>query len=260
MQWLAEICVRRPVFAAVLSIMIIVIGLAAYEQLGVDQFPKIDLPVVTVTTRLPGSGAEDVETEISDKIEAAVNTISGLDELRSSSSEGVSVVVASFLLEKNADVAAQEVRDRVNSVLADLPKNIDQPVVTKLDPDAQPIFYIAMHSEKSQRDTTEYADKVLRRRLENVAGVGEVTLLGGQKRQVNLWLDPVRMRALGITAVDVSRAVAAQNLTLPGGRIDASRDQLTLRIHGRVEDMHGMQRIIVKEGALPVRLEDIARV
>src|SRR5437588_7487803 len=128
MQWLAELCVRRPVFAAVLTLVTMVVGGVFVTQLGVDQFPKIDFPAVTVTTVLPGASPEDVETEISDKIEGAVNTISCLDELRSNSSEGVSQVIIQFLLEKNVDVAAQEVQQKVNMVLAELPRGIDPPV------------------------------------------------------------------------------------------------------------------------------------
>src|SRR5947209_7605066 len=146
MQWLAEVCVKRPVFATVLILVICVIGVFGYQKLGVDRFPKIDLPIVTVTTRLPGAAPEDVETEISDKVEEAVNTISGIDELRSISSEGVSLVFITFVLEKDSDVAAQEVRDRLNTVIADLPRGIDLPIVTKLDPDASPVLFIALQA------------------------------------------------------------------------------------------------------------------
>ena len=138
MQWLAEICVRRPVFATVLSLVILVVGGVFYGKLGVDQFPKLDIPYVMVITRLPGASPEDVEREISEKIEGAVNTISGIDELRSDSSEGVSRVMIQFLIEKDVDVATQEVRDRVASIVSDLPKDIDQPTITKLDPTLRP--------------------------------------------------------------------------------------------------------------------------
>src|SRR6476660_6798034 len=162
MQWLASISVRRPVFASVLILALTVVGAFAFTRLGLDRFPKVDFPTVVVTTRLQGAAPEEVETEISDKIEEAVNTISGIDELRSTSSEGVSTVVISFLLEKDADVASQEVRDRVNRVLPLLPRNIDQPTVEKFDPDSSPVMTLAVVANKpvvSQRDITEYADK-----------------------------------------------------------------------------------------------------
>src|SRR6185295_6715062 len=134
MQWLAQICVKRPVFAGVLMLVIVVLGMVGYTRLGLDQFPNIDLPFVLVTTTLDGASPEEVETDISDKIEGAVNTIDGIDELRSTSAEGFSQVAIVFKLEKNSDVGAQEVRDKVNNVLRDLPKGIDPPIVSKVDP------------------------------------------------------------------------------------------------------------------------------
>src|SRR5580704_9922582 len=155
MQWLAAICVKRPIFASVLILVLCVIGIAGYAQLGVDLFPNVDLPIVVVVTNEPGAAPEDIETEITDKIEEAVNTISGIDELRSVTTEGVSQVAITFVLEKDVNVAAQEVRDRLNTVLADLPKDIDQPVVQRLDPDASPILYFALRSSShTVRETT----------------------------------------------------------------------------------------------------------
>jgi hydrophobic/amphiphilic exporter-1 (mainly G- bacteria), HAE1 family len=175
MQWLASLCVKRPIFASVLILLVCVIGIAGYVQLGVDRFPNVDFPIVVVTTTQPGAAPEDVETEITDKVEEAVNTISGIDELRSITTEGVSQVVVTFVIDKNVDVGAQEVRDRVNTVLASLPKDIDQPTVQKLDPDAAPVLYFALKSkEHTIREATELADKRLRRVLESVDGVGQV--------------------------------------------------------------------------------------
>ena len=162
MHKLAELCVKRPVFASVLILSLVVVGMFAYAQLGVDRFPNVDFPFVTVSTRLVGAAPEEIETEITDKIEEAVNTISGIDELRSTSSEGVSMVIVAFLLEKDADVAAQEVRDRVNRVLPMLPRTIEQPTVEKFDPDSAPVLTLALSAKKPIRDITEYADKVLR--------------------------------------------------------------------------------------------------
>src|SRR6266581_6376541 len=199
MQWLAAISVKRPVFASVLILALTVIGAFSFSRLGLDRFPKVDFPTVVVTTRLPGAAPEEMETEISDKIEEAVNTISGIDELRSTSSEGVSQVMISFLLEKDTDVAAQEVRDKVNGVLPQLPRTIQQPRVDRLDPDAAPVLSLALTATKPVRDITEYADKVLRRQLESVNGVGQVLILGGRQRQINIWLDADRLRAYNLT-------------------------------------------------------------
>ena len=234
MQWLASISVKRPVFATVIILTLTVIGAFAFGRLGLDRFPKVDFPTVVVTTRLPGAAPEEVETEITDKIEEAVNTISGIDELRSNSSEGVSQVIIAFLLEKDADIAAQEVRDRVNRVLPLLPKTIDQPTVEKFDPDSAPILTLAVSANKPIRDITEYSDKTLRRQLENVNGVGQVLVQGGRSRQINLWLDPARLEAYNLTVTDVSRALQAQNAEIPGGRIEQGATAMTLRTRGRV--------------------------
>ncbi len=262
MQWLAEICVRRPILASVMVLMILVIGAVGYSRLGVDRFPKIDLPNITITTRLPGAAPEDVESEITDRIERAVNTASGIEELRSASAEGVSQVYVQFELEKDINVAAQEVRDRVAAVAAELPTGAEPPVVTKVDPDAQPILFLSVAGAgRDIREVTTYASTRIRRDLESISGVGQVTVLGGRERQINIWLDPVRMRAYGITAPEVARVVAAENITLPGGRIDTGPDYLTLRVHGRVMRPHELERFVLRQGdGKTVRLGDVGRV
>jgi HAE1 family hydrophobic/amphiphilic exporter-1 len=261
MQWLAALCVRRPVFATVLILSLTVIGAFSFLQLGVDRFPKVDFPTVLVTTVQPGAAPEQVETEITDKIEEAVNTISGIDELRSVSSEGISQVIISFVLEKDADVAAQEVRDKVNGALPLLPKTIQQPRVDKFDPDAAPVLSLALTANKPVRDITEYADKVLRRQIESLEGVGQVLILGGRQRQINVWLDADRLRAYNVTVTDVSRALQAQNIEIPGGRMDQGPQSVTLRTRGRVESVREFGDIIVRESqGHPVKVSDIAQV
>ena len=261
MQWLAALCVKRPVFATVLILSLSVIGAFSFTRLGVDRFPKIDFPTVLVTTVQPGAAPEQIETEVTDKIEEAVNTISGIDELRSTSSEGISQVAISFVLEKDTDVAAQEVRDKVNGVLPLLPKTIQQPRVDKMDPDASPVLSLALSANRPVKDITEYADKVLRRQLESVNGVGQVLILGGRQRQVNVWLDADRLRAYNVTVTDVSRALQAQNIEIPGGRVDQGPQSLTLRTRGRVQSVADFNDIVVREkDGHPVRIADVARV
>jgi hydrophobic/amphiphilic exporter-1 (mainly G- bacteria), HAE1 family len=261
MQWLAALCVKRPVFATVLILSLTVIGAFSFTRLGVDRFPKVDFPTIVITTVQPGAAPEQIETEISDKIEEGVNTISGIDELRSTSSEGISLVVVSFVLEKDTDVAAQEVRDKVNSVLPLLPKTIQQPRVDKFDPDAAPVLSLALSAKKPVRDITEYADKVLRRQLESVNGVGQVLILGGRQRQINIWLDADRLRAYNLTVTDVSRALQAQNIEIPGGRVDQGPQSLTLRTRGRVQTVAEFGDIVIREkDGHPVRIVDVARV
>jgi HAE1 family hydrophobic/amphiphilic exporter-1 len=261
MQWLASISVRRPVFATVITLSLTVVGAFAFTQLGLDRFPKVDFPTVVVTTRLPGAAPEEVETEVTDKIEEAVNTISGIDELRSNSSEGVSQVIIAFLLEKDGDVAAQEVRDRVNRVLPRLPRTIEQPTVEKFDPDSAPVMTLSVSAAAPIRDITEYADKMLRRQLESVSGVGQVVVVGGRARQINILLDADRLRAQNLTVTDVSRAVQAQNTEIPGGRVEQGGTAMTLRTRGRVESVAAFGDIVVhqREGH-QVLLRDVATV
>jgi hydrophobic/amphiphilic exporter-1 (mainly G- bacteria), HAE1 family len=261
MQWLAALCVKRPVFATVLILSITVVGAFSFTRLGVDRFPKVDFPTVVVTTVQPGAAPEQIETEITDKIEEAVNTISGIDELRSISSEGISQVMVAFVLEKNTDVAAQEVRDKVNGVLPLLPKTIQQPRVDRFDPDAAPVLSLALSANKPTRDITEYADKVLRRQLESVNGVGQVLVLGGRARQINLWLDGDRVRAHNLTVTDVARALQMQNVEIPGGRMDQGQQSVTLRTRGRVQTIAEFNDIVVSEkDGHPIRMSDVATV
>ena len=261
MQWLAAICVRRPVFASVIVLILSVVGLFSYFGLGLDRFPKIDFPNVTIVTVLPGSAPEEIETEITDKIEAAVNTISGIDELRSTSVEGVSQVIITFVIDKDVNLAAQEVRDHVSAILGELPPGIEQPVITKIDPDATPVLTLALSSNASARDTTEFADKVMRREIESISGVGQVLVVGGRNRQINVLIDPEKLQKFNLSGVDVERALRSQNIALPSGRVEQGSRQLTLRTQGRVESVQQMADIVVatREG-YAVRIGDIGMV
>lgn len=247
MNQLAAICVKRPVFATVLILVLVVFGVFGYSKLGLDRFPKVDFPMITVTTRMPGSAPEEIETEITDKIEEAVNTVNGIEELRSVSSEGISLVYVQFHLEKDADVAAQDVRDKINRILPELPEDVEQPTVEKLDPDSSPIVTVAVSAPEpaTLRDITEYCDKVLRRQLETVSGVGQVMLVGGQARQINVRLDPLKLRAYDLTVADAARALAAQNLQMPSGSMKVGDTEYTLRTMGRVTNMKEMEAIAV---------------
>ena len=261
MQWLASISVRRPVFATVITLSLTVVGAFAFTRLGLDRFPKVDFPTVVVTTRFPGAAPEEVETEVTDKIEEAVNTISGIDELRSNSSEGVSQVIIAFLLEKDGDVAAQEVRDRVNRVLPLLPRTIEQPTVEKFDPDAAPVMTLAVSAPAPIRDITEYADKTLRRQLESVSGVGQVVVVGGRARQINIVLDADRLRAYNLTVTDVTRALQLQNAEIPGGRVEQGATAMTLRTRGRVAAVDEFGDIVVRRSeGHQILLRDVAKV
>ena len=179
MQKLAEICIRRPVFAAMLILALVVVGGTSYLRLGVDRFPSVDLPTVSIRTQLPGASTEEVETGISKRIEEVVNTVEGIDELRSISGPGTSVVIVTFNLNRDIDTAAQDVRDRVATILKDLPKDATPPLVSKFDNDQQPVLTVALAGDRPLRELTELADKVVKIRLERSAGVGEVRKRSG---------------------------------------------------------------------------------
>jgi HAE1 family hydrophobic/amphiphilic exporter-1 len=261
MQKLAEICVRRPVFATMLILSITVVGAFSFRSLGVDLFPKIDLPTITVTVVNPGASPQEIETEITDKIEGAVNTISGIDELRSTSVEGVSQVFITFLLDKNADVAAQEVRNKVDLIVNDLPETAESPIVQKLDTDAVPVVRVAVSAPRSLREVTDIADKQIKRQIEPISGVGNVDIVGGRQREIEVWVDTDKMRAYNVSAADIANAVRLQNMELPGGRIEEGKRELTVRTMGRVPDPAEFNNLIIaSRGAYAVKLSDIGYV
>ena len=258
MQKLAEICVRRPVFATMLILSLTVVGMFSYKSLGVDLFPKIDLPTITVTVVNPGASPQEIETEITDKVEGAVNTISGIDELRSTSVEGVSQVFITFLLEKNPDIAAQEVRNKIDLILNDLPVTAEQPIVQKLDTDAAPVVRIAVSAPRSLREVTDIADKKIKQQIESINGVGDVQIIGGRVREIQIWVDPDKLRAFNVTVAQVADAVRAQNMELPGGRVDEGARELTVRTMGRiVEPSQFNDLVVANRGTYAVKLSDV---
>src|ERR1051326_4573189 len=258
MQKLAEICVRRPVFATMIILSLTVVGAFSFSTLGVDLFPTIGLPTITVTVVNPGASPREIETEVTDKVEAAVNTISGIDELRSTSVEGASQVFITFLLDKNADVAAQEVRDKVNLIVTDLPETAEQPIIQKLDTDAAPVLRIAVSAPRSLREVTDVADKQIKERIESINGVGQVQIVGGRTREIQVWVDPDKLRSYNVTVAEVAAAVRAQNMEVPGGRVDEGTRELTVRTMGRITDPAEFNNLVVaNRGTYAVKLSDI---
>src|SRR4051812_25362059 len=261
MQWLASISVRRPVFATVMILFILVVGMVGYGKLNVDRFPNVDFPVISVITALPGAGPEQIETEVTDKIEEAINTLGGIEELRSISTEGVSQVFVTFTLDKDVNVAAQEVRDHVGVILPDLPEGTKSPVISKLDPAAAPVLFVALESNRPVRDVTEFADHQVRESLENIAGVGQVSIIGGRKRQIQVFVDPIKLRAAGLSAGEVQRAIIGQNITAPGGPIDTGPKRFTFRVRGRISSVEGVGDVIVRNvDNHPILVRDVATV
>jgi len=261
MQKLAEICIRRPVFATMLVMTLVVLGLNAYRTLGVDFFPKIEFPFVTVTTVLRGAAPEEVESQVSKRLEEAINTISGIEELRSISSEGISTIMIQFSLTKDADVAAQEVRDKINQVLNLLPRDAEQPVIQKISTDAAPVLTVVVSSPRDARETTKIADDVLKKNLESLPGVGQVKFVGDRARQIQIWLDGQKLYAYGLNVDQVRAALAAQNVEVPGGNIDQGQREVSLRTLGRIERPRDFERLIIANvNGAPVRIADIGRV
>ncbi|HMF58128.1 MAG TPA: efflux RND transporter permease subunit, partial [Pyrinomonadaceae bacterium] len=261
MQKLAEICVRRPVFATVLILALTVIGGFSFFTLGVDRFPKIDIPTVSVTTTNTGAAPQEMETEVTDVLEGAVNTATGIDELRSSSSTGRSSITISFDLSKDVDTATQEVRDKINSVLNRLPTTADPPIVQKSDPDATPIILYSMTGPYSVLQLTDIANNQIVKRIESAYGVGDVFVYGARQRQINIHIDPARLRAYNLSTVDVSNALRSQNLELPGGRVNEGARTVTLRTMSRVTRVEDFNSIVVaNRNGYSVKISDIGSV
>jgi hydrophobic/amphiphilic exporter-1 (mainly G- bacteria), HAE1 family len=256
-----ELCIRRPIFTVMLVSAPIVLGLAAYPKLGVDLFPNVDLPVVVVTTTLKGAGVEEMETSVTKLVEGVVNTISGIDELRSTTKEGYSQVVIQFQLHVDGDIAAQEVRDKVATIVGQLPVGTDPPLIDKFDLDAAPVMTIAVSGRRNFREVTEIAKADIKEQLETVSGVGAVTLVGGRTRAINIYLDSDKLVAYQLSADDVRQALLRQNLELPGGRVDEGPQELVLRTMGRIETSDDFERLIIADrGGYPVRIGDVGRV
>jgi HAE1 family hydrophobic/amphiphilic exporter-1 len=260
MQKLAEVCIRRPVFASMIILALVVVGAASYFKLGVDRFPKVDLPTVSVRTDLPGASTEEVETQVSQKIEEVVNTVEGITELRSISGAGKSIIIVTFALSRNIDVAAQDVRDRVATVLAKLPRDVRPPVIAKSDNDSSPVMTIALSGNRSLRELTELADKLVKIQVERSGGVGEVRLVGGLLRAINVWIDADRLNAYQIPISAVRDAIARQNSDLPGGNVTRGGREESLRTLGRMPDSRAFEALVVATvNGVPIRIRDLGR-
>src|ERR1041385_2486241 len=214
---LSELSVRRPVFALMLISFLVVLGIFSFRDLGVDLFPKADPPVVNVNINLPGAASEEMTTQIVLPLEAALNTISGLDTMTSQTQEGTARINCTFVLERDIEGAAQDVREKVAGAFKNLPPNILPPVIQKSDPDADPVLTVAVASNKDIRETTEIADKQIKRVLETIDGVGAVTITGGRARQIRFFVDAERLNAYGITINQFQHAIESENVEIPGG-------------------------------------------
>jgi HAE1 family hydrophobic/amphiphilic exporter-1 len=259
---LSDTSIKRPIFTAMIMMAIVVFGAVMYQRLSVDMYPKVDFPIVTVTVVYPGADPETMESKVADPIEEAVNSLSGIDQLRSVSLEGVAQVFVQFDLGVDLDVAAQDVRDRVASVTKDLPLGIEPPVVEKLDLGASPIMQIAIHGPAESTELANYAEDVLRPGLERLDGVGQLELVGSREREAHVFVRPDKLRTYGLTVLDVVGALRAQNIDLPGGRVTRGSEELVVRTNAQAATVAELENMIVsaRSGGAPIRVRDVADV
>src|SRR2546425_7442431 len=258
---ISELSVRRPVFALMLISFLVVLGVFSFRDLGVDLFPRSDPATVNINISLPGATPEEMSTQVVLPIEQVVNTISGLDELSSQTSEGSARITCTLVLEGDIEGAAGDVREKVAGALRNLPPNIFPPVIQKADPDSAPVLTVSVVSDKNIRETTEIADKQIKRVLETVDGVGAVTLTGGRSRQIRLYADAEKLNAYGITINQFQRALQNENVEIPGGRIVRGDSEVGVRTLGRIDAVSQFGEIIVANVKnTPIRITDLGRV
>ncbi|MDP3980448.1 MAG: efflux RND transporter permease subunit, partial [Chlamydiota bacterium] len=258
-MFLSDLSIRRPVLATVMSLILIILGWISYTLLPVRELPDVDFPVVTVNTTLQGASPEIVEEEVTDVMESEINTIEGIKHITSQSSEGSSNITIEFELERNIDVAAQDVRDKISRIRRLLPDDIDEPSISKLDLDAQAIMWIAVRGESwSQADITYYADKVLKEQLQKVNGVGSIIVGGAKRFAVRIWLDIDKLTARKLTVNDVIEALRDKNVELPSGRIEGLQREFTVKTEGELYSIEAFNQLIIRfDKGTPIRLSDI---
>ena len=258
MQRLAQLCIRLPVFASMIVLSIVVIGVASYFQLDIDKHPEVELPTVSVRINLPGASPEEVEVSITQVIEEAVNTVEGISELRSNSGQGTSIVVATFNLNRDIETASQDVRDRVSAALRLLPPDAQPPVISKFNSDQSPSLSIALVSARPLRELTELADKVIKEQIEHSPGVGEVKINGALERAINVWVDPDRLAAYQLPINAVHDAIVRQNADVPGGNVTSGMIERNLRTMGRMASGRDFNDLVVTTiNGAPVRIRDV---
>lgn len=258
---LADVCISRPVFATMMNLFLVVLGWFSFKDIGVDQFPNVELPIITVTTTLRGAAPEEMETSVTKPLEEIINTIQGIDELSSVTLEGVSSITVTFLLERNRDIAAQDVRDKVNTILSRLPTGTDPPIIDKFDVDASPVISVSVSAPRDLKEITYITDKFIKQNLETVQDVGAISMAGTRTRAVQVALDYERLRAYNLSVNDVRTALQKQNLEVPGGRMNQAPRELVVRTLGRMKKVKDFDQLIIAnvEGQ-PVYLKDVAQI
>src|SRR5512138_481466 len=253
--------IARPVFTGMLTLVVVVFGLVAWPRIGVDQFPDIDFPIVTVTTVLPGADPEAIEKTVTDPLEEALNTLSGLDTLRSVNVDNVSQIIVRFDLERNVDVAAQDVRDKVQATLSKLPREIQSPVVQKFDIGAIPVATLAFSAPVPIERLTKLAEDVVKPSLQQLQGVGSINIVGGRRREITVVIDPSLAKGYGLAPSDVVAAIRGQSIDVPGGRTLEPGVERTVKLAGEARSVEALRAVVVASpGGVPVRLGQVADV
>lgn len=250
--------IRRPVATIMMCLAIVVIGLMSYSSMGVGMFPNVDVPYVLVQTTLAGASPEEIETSVTKIIEESVNQVEGIDEIKSQSMEGASLVSIKFLMDKDGDVAAQEVRDKVELIKNELPDGTDAPVVQKLDMDSIAVLNVVVSGDRDIVELTEIAKKKVKENIENIRGVGAVNIVGGREREIHITVNPLKLFSLNLPISDVAAALADQNVEIPGGRVEQQHQEYTLRILGRIPDVPSFNDIfIANRNGASIKIADI---
>jgi HAE1 family hydrophobic/amphiphilic exporter-1 len=258
---LADVSIRRPVFATMMIMSLVVLGLFSYLKLNVDLYPNVDIPFVVITTVLPGAGPEQIETDVTKIIEDAVNPVEGVDYIQSASQENVSLVIIAFKLEINGKDAAQDVREKIAAIRAQLPTEIEDPVIQRYDPASFPIMNLTVSGNMSDKEITTFTKDVVKKRMENIPGVGSVQLVGGAEREIQIEVDAAKLRAYNISIQDVIMNVGVQNVEIPGGNLTEGKRQLLVRTMGKYKTVKDFEKIIVATPmGRPVYLSDVADV
>jgi len=258
---LADVSIKRPVFATVLVGVLLVFGIVAYPKIGVDLMPDVEFPFVAITTVYPGADPESVETKVVEKIEEAVSSIAAVKTIRSTSMESAGVVLIQFELERDGDQAVQDVRDKVSAILRTLPSDLEAPVIQKFDVNSTPIMAVTLSGKRGIRELTQIADEDVKQKLQTIAGVGSIDIVGGQEREFKVWIDPERLASYGLTVSDAVSLLRAQNMDIPGGRLENATQEFSVKTRGQVHSATELGALLLtSSGGAPIRVTDIARV
>lgn len=261
-MWFTRISIQNPVFATMMMVALLVLGLFSYNRLPIDEFPNIDFPIVVITTDYPGASPETVKTDVSRPIEEELNTIGGINHISSQSYEGLSIVIAEFKLNVDPIIAAQDVRDKVATIRPDFPKAAKEPRIQRFNPRDAPVASIAIRSSKlNLRELTSLTDRVIKKRFETIRGVGSAAMVGGVKREINIYLRPEAMEAFGVGVNQIISVVTAENQELPAGAIQANDSETVIRVAGRLTNANDFARLVISHRAgAPIYLGQVATV